>query len=93
MKHDKEDCFWVGTSMGGRRPEINLQRTDTDGKTDDQVVCCGYVPVVLSKVWGPLIFTDIRIRADYETNTWIVERRNEETGDWVEVIKIPGQNG
>lgn len=74
-----------------RRPEISLQSTETDGKPDDQLICCGYVPVVLAKMYGPLIFADIRIRADSETCEWIIERENIKTMKWVEVIRIPGQ--
>lgn len=96
MKPEK-DCFWIDPPLlesawpTNRRPEINLKSTETDGKPDDQLICCGYVPVVLSKMYGPLIFADIRIRADSETCEWIVERENIDTEAWIEVIRIPGQ--
>ena len=95
MKPEK-DCLWIGSPpcdnpTDKRRPEISLQSTETDGKPDDQLICCGYVPVVLSKMYGPLIFADIRIRADSETCEWIIERENIKTMEWVEVIRIPGQ--
>lgn len=95
MKPEK-DCFWVGAPPNDKpdsplRPEISLQNTETDGKPDDQLICCGYVPVVLSKMYGPLIFADIRIRADSETCEWIIERENIKTMKWEEVIRIPGQ--
>ena len=95
MKPEKY-CFWIGSPpcdspTDKRRPEISLQSTETDGKPDDQLICCGYVPVVLSKMYGPIIFADIRIRADSETCEWIIERENINTMEFVEVIRIPGQ--
>lgn len=95
MKLEK-NCFWIGAKPNDKsdsplRPEISLLETETDGKRDDQFICCGYVPVVLSKMYGPLIFADIRIRADPETCQWIIERENINTMEWEEVIRIPGQ--
>ena len=95
MKSEKE-CFWIesppcDSQTDKRRPEISLQSTETDGKPDDQLICCGYVPVVLSKMYGPLIFADIRIRADLQTCEWVIERQNIKTMKWEEAIRIPGQ--
>lgn len=95
MKPEK-NCFWIGAkpndkSDGPLRPEISLLETETDGRLDDQLICCGYVPVVISKMYGPLIFADIRIRADQKTCQWIIERENINTMGWEEVIRIPGQ--
>jgi len=95
MKTQKE-CFSITPAPGvgeaeTMRPEINLLDTETDGKPDNQIICCGYVPVVLMKMFGPLIFADIRIRAESKTCEWVVERQNIKTMEWVEVIRIPGQ--
>jgi|SRR6185437_1641456 len=92
----KKECFSITPAPGigeaeSMRPEINLQSTETDGKQDDQIICCGYVPVVLIKMFGPLIFADIRIRAESKTCEWIVERQRIDTMQWIEVIRIPGQ--
>jgi len=94
MKPEKE-CFWSGaapwdTPANPCRPEISLMDTFTNDKPDDQLICCGYVPVVLSKMFGPLIFADLRIRAVMSCE-WVVERQNIKTNEWVEVIRIPGQ--
>lgn len=73
------------------RPEIILHPTETDGVDDEQKIQFGYVPIVLQKMFGPLIFCDLRIRADAETCEWVIERRNISTCEWSEVIRIPGQ--
>lgn len=92
----QDDCFSITAPPGeGQpetlRPEINLQPTETDGKPDDQIICCGYVPVVLMKMFGPLIFADIRIRANIGSCEWIIERQCIKTCEWQEVARIPGQ--
>lgn len=51
----------------------------------------GYQSVVINKMFGPLIFSSLRITADPKTNTWVVEREIIKTGDWVEWVSIPGQ--
>jgi hypothetical protein len=96
MKTEKE-CFYADPHHG-ERPEIGLIQTETNGVIDEQAINCGYIPVVLQKMFGPLIFCDIRIRAHYPTCEWIVEKQITITGadgnddlKWVEVIRIPGQ--
>lgn len=92
----QDQCFsitpppWVD-ALEALRPEINLQPTETDGKQDDQIINCGYVPVVLSKMFGPLIFADIRIRADSKSREWVIERGNANACAWQEVARIAGQ--
>lgn len=88
------DCFSITpppNAPDSARPEINLHSTETDGQPDSQLICCGYVPVVLSKMFGPLIFADLRIRAEHKTCEWIIERQNYQTLEWVEFTRIPGQ--
>lgn len=48
--------------------------------------------VKIRKMFGPLIFADIRVRADFDTCEWIVERQSIKDGEtWSEVARIPGQ--
>lgn len=47
--------------------------------------------VVINKLFGPLIFTDIKIEADYESGCWIIQRKWIKTGKWQEVCRISGQ--
>lgn len=63
MKTEKE-CFYVIRETNDRpircvRPQIYLLSTETDRKEDEQVINLGYTPVVLSKLFGPLIFADL----------------------------------
>lgn len=48
-------------------------------------------PVIVDKMFGPLVFTAIRVTADFKTCEWVVERQTINTGEWVEAIRIPGQ--
>lgn len=73
----------------GKRPEITLAPTIINGVQEDQFIMTGYVPIVLSKMFGPLIFADLRIRADGDSCEWIIER--EANAKWSEVARIPGQ--
>jgi hypothetical protein len=68
----------------------------------DREVEVGYETITLSKVHGPLIFNNIRIRAAPDDNTWVIEREmysfvTSEEADakseivWQEWIRIPGQ--
>ncbi len=80
------------------RPEISLSPNLENGPSCDQEIMCGYVPVVLQKMFGPTIFADVRIRVEIKTCEWVVERehtRQKESGEdecyWKEWIRIPGQ--
>jgi hypothetical protein len=54
-------------------------------------VSCSSV-VRIQKMFGPLIFADIRVRADFQSCEWIVERLSIKDGEtWAEVARIPGQ--
>ena len=77
------------------RPEIDLQDSEP---VQDQIICTGYVPVVLSKMFGPLIFCDIRIRAVPETCQWVIEVEHitkqpdgDDKVEWREHCRIEGQ--
>lgn len=85
--NDNNEWFHLGEPRRSQRPEINLSQNDRE----DQVICCGYVPVVLEKSFGPLIFADIRIVADADTCEWVIQRETIKTGEWVEVARIHGQ--
>ncbi len=95
MKPEK-DCISITPPPGfnapnSLRPEINLRDTETRGTPDVQRINCGYAPIILSKLFGPLAFADLRIRAEASTCEWIIERENIKTMQWEEVIRIPGQ--
>ncbi len=47
--------------------------------------------VVIDKLFGPLIFADLRITADFQSNSWIIERMIIKSGAWIEWCRIPGQ--
>lgn len=54
--------------------------------------------VVLRKMFGPLIFEDLRIRAEADTCQWVIERTitidegdGNEHEEWREVVRIEGQ--
>ncbi len=59
----------------------------------------GYEAVLIEKMFGPLIFCDLRLRADPSTCEWVIERQcgftQDEQGDgpaiWREWVRIPGQ--
>ena len=48
-------------------------------------------PVTLAKEYGPLIFADLRITADFASCEWVIERQRIDSLRWVEVARIPGQ--
>jgi hypothetical protein len=73
------------------RPLITLTETRTGDVIDDQEIWCGYVPLKIEKMFGPLIFAAIRIHADPETCEWVIERQRIDTTEWIVVAKIPGQ--
>jgi hypothetical protein len=48
-------------------------------------------PVTIDKLFGPLIFADVRVTADFKTCEWVIERQRIDSQRWVEVARIPGQ--
>ena len=84
-----DKCLYISKDKSRERPEITLRSTETNGKPDNQNILCGYVPMVLMKMFGPTIFADLRVRADIETCEWIIEREVKE--GWKEWVRIPGQ--
>jgi hypothetical protein len=51
----------------------------------------GCEPVYVIKMFGPLIFADLRIQANADTCEWVIERLNPSTCEWSECCRIPGQ--
>jgi hypothetical protein len=58
----------------------------------------GYQSVIIDKLFGPMIFANLRITADPKTNTWLIERETifQTAGggshhEWIEWVRIPGQ--
>lgn len=47
--------------------------------------------VEIDKMYGPLIFWPIRVRAEFETCEWVVERLFGEDEEWRVVARVPGQ--
>jgi len=48
--------------------------------------------VEVVKLYGSLIFASVRVRPDFESCEWIVERAcGPLPGDWREVARVPGQ--
>jgi hypothetical protein len=52
---------------------------------------CGDQPVEIDKLFGPLIFANLRVTADVKSNEWIIERQHIGTGEWSYITAIPGQ--
>jgi hypothetical protein len=47
--------------------------------------------ITIDKMFGPLVFFPIRVRADFEKCEWVIEREFGEDDTWREVARIPGQ--
>jgi hypothetical protein len=48
-------------------------------------------PVVIDKMFGPLIFFPIRVTADIDSGEWVVERQSGKDNEWHEEARIAGQ--
>ena len=57
----------------------------------DKKIDVGYESVIIEKMFGPLIFASLRIRALPKTNTWLIERQIINNNEWVSWAEIPGQ--
>ena len=54
----------------------------------------GYSTIILDKLFGALIFCDLRIYPDSKTCEWVVEREvidKDSNVSWEEMIRINGQ--
>ena len=49
------------------------------------------VPVTIDKCFGPLIFAELRVTADFQSCEFVIERQRIDCGEWVEVARVPGQ--
>ena len=61
---------------------------------EDCILEMGYSKITLDKLFGALIFCNLRIYADSKTCEWIIEREviDEESNiSWEEVYRIDGQ--
>lgn len=56
-----------------------------------QTIEMGCDSIVLDKMFGPLIFSALRVRADYDRKAWVIERQWVKTNEWVEWVTIPCQ--
>ncbi len=80
---------FVSKDENGERPDLMVCTSGKSATEIDQRVMIGYTPVVLEKLFGPLIFMSLRIRPHAETCEWIIERSNKD--GWQEFCRIPGQ--
>lgn len=56
------------------------------------LVECGSDDVILlNKLFGPMGFADLRIKADVSRGGWVIERQRMRDGAWFEWAFIPGQ--
>jgi hypothetical protein len=61
-----------------------------EGRVTVQIGIDGCVEV--DKLYGPLIFASVRVRPDFESCEWVIEREHGTVpGDWREVARVPGQ--
>jgi|tagenome__1003787_1003787.scaffolds.fasta_scaffold19760797_2 hypothetical protein len=47
--------------------------------------------VEIDKVYGPMVFWNLRVSCDLESGEWIIERQMGPLGEWREWTRIPGQ--
>lgn len=61
---------------------------------EDCTLEMGYSKIILDKMFGPLIFCDLRIYPDSKTCEWVIERQvidKESDVFWEEFCRIGGQ--
>lgn len=71
---DKDGPLVQGEAQRGRPPEVHIM---------------GDAPVVIDKMFGPLVFQSVRVTAEIESGDWVVER--EARDGWEEVARFAGQ--
>lgn len=47
--------------------------------------------LTINKLYGPLIFWDIRVSCDIDSCEWVIERSMGPDGAWKEWCRVPGQ--
>ena len=69
-----------------------IEKFNGDKEPSPIIVEVGVAQVVtIEKSYGPLIFATIRLRADFQSGAWIIERERIDSLEWIEVARIPGQ--
>mgnify|MGYP001611178823 CR=1 FL=1 len=58
---------------------------------EQTVEICEDDKVIIEKLFGPLIFANLRVTPDFKSNLWIIEREWFNSGKWIEWCRIPGQ--
>jgi len=93
--HFVDDSYRIQETEDGTK--IVVSPNTTGGKTVVLEVCSDTV-VHIDKLFGPLIFCEVRIRADQKTADWVVEREWLESDadgnsvcNWREVARFDGQ--
>jgi hypothetical protein len=91
------------TSQGNRKLTIGSQgyfcvsedgHPTIQGKADREGVSVWVgcdTAVTIDKMFGPLVFWPVRVRADRASCEWVIEREFGPVGEWREVARIPGQ--
>jgi hypothetical protein len=72
-------------SEPGKSP---ILQGEIDGERREVWVGCDQA-VAIEKMFGPLIFASIRVRADFQSGEWIIERDGHD--GWGEFARVPGQ--
>jgi hypothetical protein len=74
--------------------DVRIERgrvcVNAHGKPITTEVGCGQT-VVIDKMFGPLIFTCLRVTADFHSGEFVIERQRIDSMEWLEVARIPGQ--
>lgn len=73
-----------------KKKYINIDEpTEIQITTPNCEAWVAYTPLTICKMFGPLIFADLRIRADLERGEWVIERRG--CDEWKEWATVPSQ--
>ena len=83
---DREKC---------ENPSMNVEVGGPQGKLieamDGEIHCMSDEPIVIEKMYGPLVFAGLRITADSESCEWVIDRATGPDGEYREWARVPGQ--
>lgn len=72
-----------------------MHEVDFGGIGAEVKIFVGVMPdIIINKLYGPTAACDLKVRIDLTTGEWVIEREryiNDETAEWVEVVRIPMQ--
>lgn len=84
QQHDDGQVY---LSESGRQ----MLHAQVHGPHDVTVQVGGDARVRVDKLYGPLVFWDIRVSLDMAACEWVIERLHGPGGEWREAARIPGQ--